>query len=236
MSGWTSAPKTRALKQVATEWTSGLYENIQRHRRRGGRVQPYVVYGDKALHEMMLRPTTWRAPSRPPAAFENSREFDVPKNFFPSPRIARDNEYLYRAVSLDEPQIAAMLRRGVHRDMGYMAFSRIIPGKFMADASVIFRLHVDDVARGTPWLWFASRTIAQGMLRNWNRSREPKEREVLLPPGTLFIKSFYRQVDQDGNVIFAINVTYTPDPRFLRKPTRRGAAKNWNAYKLPSLF
>lgn len=92
-----------------------------------------------------------------------------------------------------------------------------------ARSGTLFRLQVDRVARGTPWVWF---TDKGGDDRFWlpkAKRRQPgrtnmlgslhaNEEEVLLPPG--FFKVLSRR-KLPG--ITVLDVAYVPDPQYVRR-------------------
>jgi hypothetical protein len=96
---------------------------------------------------------------------------------------------------------AAILDRGLVGWKGYLAFSRNYDiskkfGKTSPDAAetdvdrmghVLFVLKLDDVPRGTPWIWYLARGTNEAEMRrarNTAKSGLP-EYEVLFPPGRL---------------------------------------------------
>jgi hypothetical protein len=59
---------------------------------------------------------------------------------------------------------------------------------------------------------------------------------VLLPPGVLHFRGIKETKHGTAHTVYAIDVSYVPDPQFVPKPKRKGAPVGWNAYALPSLF
>lgn len=97
----------------------------------------------------------------------------------------------------------------------YVAFSHDVTVASMfagwkPQTAVLFRLHVSDVARSTPWAWFDYRARE----RNVVASTMEDEAEVLLPPG-------YFVVLHDSGISTTkkrvVEVAYTPEPRYLLK-------------------
>lgn len=215
-------PKKRTVRDpttgVISKWTTSRYKNIQRIERgvskqidvRNVASPSAKVAGQSAgvlrnVHALQTYMTRYalRAPTRP------QRAPDGP---------------LYRGVMLTEPQLKALVRRGQHTDRGFMAFTR--DGAHAANFGsrttqwggrhfVMFRLRLGDVARGTPWIWYASeeeerqvrgqecnqlatnKRCVEALRRlhflGWEAaSHGGGEQETLLPPGTLTIKKVTR--------------------------------------------
>lgn len=149
------------------KWTEpGFYRRIQDARRKGEEANDVQKRINRYIAQR-FRDTTVRAPLVP-------REFE-------------DTEYLYRSVH--GPLKETLLRYNQLKDDGYIAFSRNleISQRF---GTAILRLHVRDVPRGTPWIWFDQNFSTR---RRQNRlESDADEQEVLLPPGTIKIQRFVK--------------------------------------------
>lgn len=85
--------------------------------------------------------------------------------------------------------------------------------------SILFRLQVDRIARGTPWIWFNNNAAWQSMPARWQNSifsyDGNNEREVLLPPGYFKVLN----VSKASNVsdLVVVDVAYAPRPQYVRR-------------------
>lgn len=151
------------------------------------------------------------------AAMTNASLARYMRNYAPrAPEIVPGIErptYLYRGMH--GPLAAAVaLDRGLKGWRGYIAFSRDYDiskkfGKKSPDAAetdvdrmghVLFRLKLDDVPRGTPWIWYlTSGTNEAEMRRKRNTAKAGlPEHEVLFPPGRLDFKSDFFEAVSKG--------------------------------------
>lgn len=189
-------PKTRPpvlskIKLVLEmkKWTGMMYKNIQNAHRKGA-VPPTPRQPERAIEvkttnlalATYMRDHTYRAPSILPG-------------------IERPT-YLYRGMwpPMSGPTI---LDKGLPNWKGYIAFSREKDwGLHFSQGHVMFRLRLDDVPRGTPWVWFlpgdngliSHPNSEFGRERNMVIAHKPNLGEVLFPPGRLEFKS---QEDRD---------------------------------------
>lgn len=139
--------------------------------------------------------------------------------------------YLYRGVQLwrlpseVRQRMIKDLRQSKICDRGYMAFSRSRGFvKNFADPNVLFYLNASTLPSNTPYVWF------HGSNKNYTkgrqvRSKNPINREVLLPPGCL-----HTDAEDAERLIELLStnrrhdflraqpvVTYTPDPAFTSR-------------------
>lgn len=210
-----STPKKRNLRAPVTgatgKWTTSRYKNIQNVERRnlkaatlvtgdGETDRSGVFYDARGLRRYMTAHAL-RAPARP------LRAPDSP---------------LYRGVMLTKLQLKTLTTLSRHTDRGFMAFTR--DGEHAADFGsrstqwggphfVLFRLHLADVARGTPWIWYAGpdeerqaigslacddpwacpKAVERLHFQGWDvAAHGGGEQETLLPPGTLTVKRVTR--------------------------------------------
>lgn len=157
------------------KWTTQFHKNVQ-NAHRDGTIKNIDVKTTNLALATYMRDHTYRAPS-----------------IFPG--IERPT-YLYRGMfpPMSGPTI---LDKGLPNWKGYIAFSRKKHvGLRFSMGHVLFRLRLDDVPRGTPWVWFLPQHTNNtdfGRKRNMVQSVH-KEYEVLFPPGRLEFKS---QEDRD---------------------------------------
>lgn len=249
-------PKKRDLRNTArgpvARWTTGNYKRIQNLRRGAAVTDPRSQRDERWLQTYMTRHAL-RSPARP------LRAPDTP---------------LYRGVRLTDAQLKKLLTTGRHTDAGYMAFTRDSDHassfgsrktKWNADNFVFFELSLSDVARGTPWIWYAGKDSAQFFhsasdfqFAGWNIPTTLAESEVLLPPGTITVKSFKsietknvtafspkrleRMFDRKNSVDYQVpssfswvHIAFTPAPEFAWKPPRKGTREEnsnilWNVF------
>lgn len=235
-------PKKRNLVRrtgPVPQWTTEAYRGIQQARRDPNRV-PATTTGTKArrnsawLQTYMTRHAL-RAPALPLRA----------------PRTP-----LFRGMMFTPAQVAQLTRTGQWSDKGFMAFSRdkghacefgSRPGR--GTEFVLFRLALENVARGTPWIWYSERenndnnawayvngTPPEKPGYGWEQHLNPVEQEVLLPPGTLRIKrhrtttwSRNCPLGNDGPVTwYEVDAAFVPAPEFAPKPRRKGTRESNN--------
>lgn len=145
---------------------------------------------------------------------------------------------LYRGMRLTDEQFARLLETMTWSDKGFMSFSRddyhaIRFGTRMRDGArhpVLFRLKLEDVARGTPWVWYTDDWEQIKGHNGWNIADEASEHEVTLPPGTLTITRILGAVQA-----YEADVTFTPAPEYAWKPRRKGTRESntnilWNIF------
>lgn len=177
-------PTKRELAARLKNWSTNMYHNIQDGRRTASmNTKPARIRRLNQSMQMYMRHFALRAPHMPPKV----RNFVNPGSEFP---------VLYRGVSVKRTVFNSWARAGQLTEAGYMAFSRdpeyaLTFGTRARNAvSVLLRLSVRDVPRGTPWVWFLGSSQDLGTLhhKTWLRSHAPIEEEVLLPPGTLHIR------------------------------------------------
>lgn len=99
----------------------------------------------------------------------------------------------------------------------YTAFSydREVAEKFSLGVT-LYRLQVDRIARGTPWIWFSGKRGAR-LPPRWKtflNTSSPGESEVLLPPGYLKV---LRVSNRAGNEIVVVDVAFFPRPQYVRR-------------------
>ena len=151
------------------------------------------------------------------AAMTNASLARYMRNYAPrAPEIVPGIErptYLYRGMH--GPLAAAVaLDRGLKGWRGYLAFSRNYDiskkfGKKSPDAAetdvdrmghVLFRLKLDDVPRGTPWIWYLTSGTNEAEMRRARNTAKAglPEHEVLFPPGRLDFKSDFFEAVSKG--------------------------------------
>jgi hypothetical protein len=234
----TPKPKKRnKQRKKITSWTGYTYRNIQNLRRR----QPKPVYGavypytknhieakvlkavDTNRHmAQVFRNTAIRAPV-------------VPLKY-------SHTKFLYRGVH--EWQAEQLLQSGKLDIRGYIAFSRSKRKAFefaeKGNIGVLMRLRVEDVPKGTPWIWFdhssnnsnnKSNSNSNSNSNNNNRANKvdrqleyskhlqtknlyqsllSSEEEVLLPPGELVLRKKFETTNNGSGVQF-YEIEYTPN-------------------------
>lgn len=197
-------PSKKTLTGHASDWASGMYERLQtfmRTNKNAYRTNHWVVQTARGL-ELFMQRFALRAPHMPPKV----------RNMQTGSSVLN----LYRGVRLTNEDVNSLLQKGEIRDKGFVAFSRNkqVAMAFADEArccgnKIVFKLNVQDVPRGTPWIWYAgpaetyrpSRRVVDknnftgikeyfGAYKtkkyhtNWVRGI-PLNSEVLLPPGTL---------------------------------------------------
>ena len=137
-------------------------------------------------------------------------------------------KYLYRGIpTMIGPQAPPISQCGNHTcltDNGYMAFSHDpeVAKRFSGKRGIVVRLHVNDLPRGTPWVWYTKDQSLQSVRRRRGLNSlgiNTSEDEVLLPPGYSLIKDpsqFRKIMDQIRNRNYTdkpyVDVVYIPDP------------------------
>lgn len=192
-------PKRAAALRQTSEWTGGAFMDVC-DALTGGRTQSArtqaIIKGMRAhmKHSALIVPTVPRAyASRPPRA-------------------------LYRGINNEiyntPPAVGYTVPAG---NKGcFASFTRDInvAREFADGGGWIFRLQLDRIARGTPWVWFEHRGGKYPRNRNTapHRVTYTNEAEVLLPPGRL--KVLRRSMSDD---ILIVDVAYAPYDEYLRR-------------------
>lgn len=87
-----------------------------------------------------------------------------------------------------------------------------------ARSNLLYRLQVDRIARGTPWLWFTYDSDDQALPPRWKNSIAVilnDEKEVLMPPGFLKVLTVRRH-PKFGNTA-VVDVAFVPQAEYLRR-------------------
>jgi len=170
--GRSSGPARKKRKDYITNWTTGIYRNIQNSRRKSSSPKnPGVERINRYLAQTM-RNTALRVPTVP-RGYENINN-------------------LYRGIH--GPIAKKLLENGEFRDKGYIAFSRDpavsnLFGANVDNGGITLKIPVRTIPKGTPWIWFRNKNSGNvinktSKNRNIHTSNED-EKEVLLPPGTI---------------------------------------------------
>ena len=96
-------------------------------------------------------------------------------------------------------------------------------GSFGGVPGYLYRLQVDRIARGTPWVWFTGR-LHPGLPSRWKEvvgTQHDDEGEILLPPGYFKVLSVQRPARQ----LAIVDVAFVPRPEYVR----RAAVPRFNA-------
>lgn len=139
---------------------------------------------------------------------------------------------LWRGVqfSVTNPDMPAVGSTVAANGGCFVAFSTRweVAGDFAKQSSAggfVYRLQVDRIARGTPWVWFTERYRHNPPLpprwKNALISEADHEKEVLLPPG--FFKVL--RVSSGKGDLRVVDIAFIPRPGFVR----RGAVPRLNA-------
>lgn len=170
---------------------------------------------------------------------------------------------LFRGVMLTNAQHAQLLSGKAWTDKGYMSFTRDADyamsfgsrqTRWKGKNFVLFKLPLDRVARGTPWIWFVGEKERKMWIMaddedamafgGWNVQGEPEESEVTLPPGTMRVlstqhipnRAFYKfETVVMPDTATLVDVDFVPDKEFAFKPRRKGAREEntniaWNVF------
>ena len=131
---------------------------------------------------------------------------------------------LWRGVSDMPPPAAGATIRSNGGCFTAFSYNREVALGFAMGAGVVYRLQVDRIARGTPWLWFLELNPKSSMIA--------KEKEVLLPPGyfkvlrrsgvsrnSLRLLDGYKSgYESDGiEDVAVVDVAFIPDPEYVRR-------------------
>jgi hypothetical protein len=217
-STWSKNKKMKQQNKITSWSDDSKYQNIQNLRRRqpspiSGSVYPYpqytrnmdqakqfkAVYIDRHMAQV-FRNTAIRAPV-------------VPLKY-------SHTKFLYRGVH--DWQAEQLLQSGKLDIRSYIAFSRSrgIAFNFAAagNIGVLMRLRIEDVPKGTPWIWFDhsnynndGHKINKTYSKNVYRSLVPNEEEVLLPPGELTLSTRLHNSTTNGSSVQFYEVEYTPN-------------------------
>jgi hypothetical protein len=195
------------MSRYISKWTTEAYRQVQNARRQSGQSTPSKNTGRINRYvAQAFRNHGTRAPVIP-------REFTVQwRGTVGSPVTNARPRYLYRGIH--NPLADTLMKNGVLKDAGYMAFSRnpYTASEFASKDSrgIVMRLSIDSIPRGTPWLWFKGSTNW-----NWNTpyhrnvySSNIDEEEVLLPPGTVRLRTLVKVRNEDPNIW---DIEYIPD-------------------------
>lgn len=196
------------------KWTKeNVYKKVQNKLRTGSQggvnntIRNLVLYMEKYALRAPQRPHGWnylpQNTSRQPPGVRNSQ--------WKGPRT-----YLYRGVHGVQANTAR--KYGSVLSKGYVAMSRYLDtskifGKFPPTENndgrsnntsngytdsgdgVLFRVSMNNIPRGTPWVWFSAKNV-HGTTKDlrkspWRLKKKPlsqiNEGEVLLPPGSIFV-------------------------------------------------
>ena len=219
-------PTKSEIRQIVQHWTGGDHNlDIARARRTGVKLDKAGLQVDWALVTYM-RNFSLRAPFMPIGAKDPLDSRVAPK-------------YLYRGVKWSAGWYAGQgLRRWTWStplgkiDKSYSSWSTnpeaaaifgsslsdALPPRWKRESTRVYRLDISNIARGTPWIWFARKGAS---LRNgWNISLlGDSEGEVLLPPGTLTYLSMSNRAARGRRIAAAlgssrvtvIDVRFDPD-------------------------
>lgn len=191
-----SPPRVRQSHAI-TDWTSGLYREVQNARRKGATLQKNSKRVNTHLAQY-FRDTHIRAPYRPKMLGYNADNRWLRK--------AKPLMYLYRG--LHGPLANKFVFKGKIVDKGYMAFSRDLDvASDFAEKNnfgIVLELAIDSIPPGTPWLWYNYKLQAKKG-SNAHKSHAMED-EVLLPPGTLERVGPSNSISEDLH-----RVRYIPD-------------------------
>ena len=139
-------------------------------------------------------------------------------NVFRGPDPARSVRTLWRGMSVTPAFCTRLRHAGMLLDPSYMAFThnKKIALHYATDTNTSFsvklvlEIQVDEIPRGTPWVWFGC-VRAYGWTTPTNTRYN--EAEVLLPPGSL---KFGRWITRDG--VTYVKSRYTPNDFAVQLP------------------
>jgi len=185
------------LPRVMKEWTDQFsFEKVQRLKRHREQANKYTNTLSSRIHQ-----TFTQTPTRAPT---------IPRGMPPI-------TYLYRGIK--NRTFELMADSGILQDDGYIATSRSfgIAKRFARGRGKVLRLHVHDIPKGTPWIWFdcleniygktINHTSMQKRRNGVFHSKACEEEEVLFPPGAMIAKN---KSDMQDDVF---DVTYIPNPK-----------------------
>ena len=248
-------PKKRNLRRrtgPVPQWSTEVYRHIQQVRRTPNSVPSTTNYINARRNNIpsMDNLAKARRNSAWLGRYMTHHALRAPALPLRAPRTR-----LYRGMTLTPAQLEQLKQTREWSDKGFMAFSRKLfhactfgsrPGR--ASHFVLFRLRQEDVARGTPWIWYTGMnwnlrddedTLPSKPGGGWDLHLNPLEQEVLLPPGTLRVNSLHVRThrwignckldnDYKGSVWFDVDASYVPDPEFAPKPRRKGTRESGN--------
>ena len=196
-------PKKPVATREATKWTRAGYKQVcdsMRGVAPGDRGTQSIIRALKAYmkHAALIAPTMPKMMTSPPGS--------------KAPRPTA----LWRGVhGQDPPAVGSTV---VSNGGCFTAFShdKEVAQEFASRRfpSFLFRLQIDRIARGTPWIWMQADGFT-GVNKNTVRS-DIEEGEVLLPPG------YFKVLSTKGAVV---DVAFLPVPGYTRKgalPTPNG--------------
>lgn len=87
-----------------------------------------------------------------------------------------------------------------------------VASRFATKTGAVYRLQVDRIARGTPWIWFSQRV---GLPTRWQTviaTKVQEENEVLLPPGYFKIL----RLSKLPSGVPLVDIAFVPRPQYVR--------------------
>lgn len=202
----TKFPGKRQSAATAAEWTSGMYTEMCRYMR--GNVTAAAAHTlnvIKALtaymkHSALVAPATPASLPRPAQLWRGVRGGTIPN-----------------------------VGDTVEASGGcFVSFSVDRRAAEVFACGMMYRLRVDRIARGTPWVWFFDRnSYRDGLPPRWKQvvqTAVPGEQEVLLPPGYLKVLRISTEQCKWGHPLKIIDVAFIPHPEYVR----RGAVPRLN--------
>lgn len=196
-------PRRRNVMEQVPIWTTGMYRTVcDLMRRPGSRPDGARLIG---MLQAYMKHYALVAPS-------------VPRGLsLPSPVV------LWRGVQLS-PVFPEVPRPGttVSSSAGCftaLSLSKNVAWRFMAKGQqqgFMYRLAVDRIARGTPWMFLTNNNRDPRPLRTANaiKSFAPHEREVLLPPGYFKVLTVYTE---PSTQLVIVDVAYAPQAEYQRR-------------------
>ena len=200
--GRTKRNPTRGRPKSIKNWTTNLYQNIQKMRTSAH--TNGVIHTPPGKNDHRAK-TAIRANGAIAQYMRNSgvKSPNIPIYIDEKPK------FLYRGIHGRQLET---LKKGYIRSNEFISFSRSleIAKKFSirsGNTGMIFRLDVSKLQHGIPWVWFPDQDINNRRTRSTVESSIAHEREVLFPPGELRL---VRKIFSNGVPMYV--VTYTPDP------------------------
>lgn len=140
----------------------------------------------------------------------------VPRGLSSTPTV------LYRGVrDSNRPPVGATISAGKPGCFAAFTYDREVAYKFSGPRGMVFRLQMDRIARGTPWIWYgAGKKNRAPRRRNTVPSMYADEKEVLLPPGNLKILRYSKASVFPSGHKGIVDVAYAPNPDYLRRSVR----------------
>lgn len=205
-------------------WTLGPYGTIQHNRRNQNNSMKRRSYRNMMKYRHNIGKSKANHLNYALTKYFRETNIRVPNR----PTVFKNIKYLYRTIDEDNiPGDMIRFDKGtkIIRDKGYMSFSRDFEfaqtwGEIFSSTPVIFRLHVNDIPKGVPWLWFSStynsdkktkitnhqKGVYQSLINNDNKNYN--QYEVVLPPGYIILNHNQPQ-NINGQNLF--DVRYVPD-------------------------